>query len=126
MTLIDRLRRLAELWGSAQGKELSTLGTQVAKDGKFFGRLADGKGCTIALFERFLAFFRDPANWPDAAIPGEAAEQLDEIANIAVATPDALIAPPPAVRDKVEWPLPSSDNEAEIIGAGAGDEAAAA
>ena len=84
MTLIDRLCRLAELWAAAQGRELSTLGTLVAKDGKFFARLGEGKTCTVALFERFLTFFREPANWPEDAIPADAAAVLDEVEMIAV------------------------------------------
>ena len=101
MTLIDRLRRLAQLWADAQGKELSTLGTMVAKDGKFFGRLADGKTCTVAIFERFLIFFRDPASWPAGEIPDDAAAALGEIEMLATMGG----APNP------EWPLPSANKD---------------
>ena len=84
MTLIDRLVKLAQLWAAAQERELSTLGTLVAKDGKFFGRLAEGKTCTVALFERFLLFFREPENWPEGILPADAAALLDEVEFIAV------------------------------------------
>jgi hypothetical protein len=83
MTLTDLLQRLARLWAEAHAKELSTLGTLVAKDGKFFARLEAGKTCTIDTFERFLRFFREPGNWPAAVIPHEAADLLDDIEVIA-------------------------------------------
>ena len=90
MTLIDRLQRLAQLWATAQGKELSTLGTLVAKDGKFFARLEEGKTCTVATLERFLVFFRDRTNWPDSAIPDPGAELLADIQSVATASEVAL------------------------------------
>jgi hypothetical protein len=90
MTLIDRLCRLAQLWATAQGRELSTLGTLVAKDGKFFNRLGEGKTCTVALFERFLLFFREPGNWPEESIPADAAALLDEVEMIAVGSEPSI------------------------------------
>ncbi|HWT12268.1 MAG TPA: hypothetical protein VN231_05915 [Allosphingosinicella sp.] len=114
MTLIDRLRALGLLWAAAHGRELSTLGTLVAKDGKFFACLADGKTCTVTIFERFLAFFREPGNWPEESIPADAAMLLDEVEMIAAGPDPAvgremqidahqLMAPA-----RLEWPLASS------------------
>jgi hypothetical protein len=111
MTLIDRLRRIAQLWADAQGKELSTLGTMVAKDGKFFGRLADGKTCTVAIFERFLIFFRDPASWPAGEIPADAAAELGEIEMLATRGVSDLMTGAP----NPEWPLPSAAKQGENI-----------
>lgn len=55
----------------------------VANDGKFFDRLAAGTMPRIGTIEKFLAFFRDGANWPDNVIPLQAAELLDRLENIA-------------------------------------------
>lgn len=90
MTLLERLQRLGRLWADSQGRELSTLGTLVAKDGKFFARLEAGKSCTVATFERFLAFFREAGNWPEEEIPHAAAELLDDVAAIA-AGPEPIV-----------------------------------
>ena len=83
MTLMDCLVRLGTIWAKAHDKELSTLGTIVAKDGKFFGRIEAGKGCNIATWEKFIGFFREAGNWPECMIPADAAEVLDEIQMIA-------------------------------------------
>jgi hypothetical protein len=83
MTLIDRLQMLARIWAQAQNRSLSRLATIVAKDGKFFVRLEKGKTCTVAIFERFLDFFREPGNWPEECIPADAAALLDEVEMIA-------------------------------------------
>lgn len=103
MTLMDRLTRLAEMWSAATGRSQSRLATIVVNDGKLFQRVAAGTTITLSTFERFLRFFRDPANWPDAAIPSDAADFLDEIEAIATTVlPEAdksgeNIAPDPSV-----------------------------
>lgn len=101
MTLIDRLTRLAELWSAASGKSLSRLATRVANDGKLFQRIGGGAAVTTPTFERFLQFFRDTANWPDAGMPDEAAELLDELKAI---SPVAQVEASPA-SDVREWPI---------------------
>lgn len=84
MTLTDYLDRLAEIWCSTSGRTRVALGTLVAKDGKFFGRLEGGMQPRLPTFEKFLGFFRDGSNWPDNVIPLAAADLLDRLENIAV------------------------------------------
>lgn len=84
MTLTDILQRLAVLWAGATARSLPRLGTIVANDGKFFERLAAGSRISVATWESFIRFFREPANWPEGTIPADAALLLDEIETIAV------------------------------------------
>lgn len=91
MTLIERLLELARLWCAAHDRSLSRLATIVANDGKTLGRLEEGKTCTVAMFERFLFFFREPANWPGGAIPDAAAAPLEQLAMIATAGAAELV-----------------------------------
>jgi hypothetical protein len=91
MTLIDRLLELSSIWSAAQGhRSTSRLATIVAKDGKMLSRLSVGGTCTVATYERFLQFFRDPTNWPDQAVPSEALALLDDC----IFTADGPTAPP--------------------------------
>lgn len=69
MTLKESLIALADAWCAVTGRQLSGLSTLVLKDSKFFGRIAGNAGLTVSTVERFLAFFRDPASWPDGTIP---------------------------------------------------------
>lgn len=128
MTLIERLVKLADLWAAAQGRSVSRLSTIVANDGKAIDRLRDGsKTCTVAMFERFLAFFREPGNWPEGGIPAEAAAILDEVEAIATAgaadgeiqiSSHDLMSAPPAAGDRAEWPFASATNGAGNITSG--------
>lgn len=77
MTLRESLIALATAWCAAHGRQLSSLGTLVVKDAKFFGRVADGGGLTVATFERFIGHFREPGNWPGATIPDDVARILE-------------------------------------------------
>lgn len=86
MTLTDYLSALADQWSKATGRTLVALGTQVANDGKFFARLAAGSAPRTPTWEKFLAFFRDGANWPDNRIPLAAADLLDQLSNIRTET----------------------------------------
>lgn len=79
MNLMQHLHALTALWTQATGRSSARLATRVAKDGKFFDRLASGGTPTIAVYERFIAFFRDPENWPGAVIPEDAAALLSNI-----------------------------------------------
>jgi hypothetical protein len=79
LTLIERLMRLGVLWAEANGRSPARLATIVANDGKLFDRLAGGATCTIATFERFIVFLRDPANWPAAGMPDEATGLLGSV-----------------------------------------------
>jgi hypothetical protein len=117
MTLIERLLELSRLWCEAHGRSLSRLATIVANDGKVLSRLEDGRTCTVAMVERFLNFFRDPASWPEGAIPADVAARLDELAQIATASGEGKGADDLITDGNTpDGIVPSSDNGAEIIG----------
>ena len=61
------------------GKSLSRVATIVVSSGAFFKRLRDGKTFSVANLEKFAAWFRVPANWPDHVIPHAAAVALISI-----------------------------------------------
>ena len=63
-------------WG---GKSLSRVATIVVNSGAFFNRLREGKTFSVGNLEKFAAWFRVPANWPDRAIPQDAAAALTSI-----------------------------------------------
>ncbi|RXD02475.1 hypothetical protein EQZ23_17785 [Sphingomonas sp. UV9] len=63
-------------WG---GKSLSRVATIVVNSGTFFSRLRDGKTFSVTNLEKFASWFRVPANWPDRAIPHDAATALTSI-----------------------------------------------
>jgi len=73
------LQSLAVLWTAERTLSVSRLGTLVINDGRFFERVAGGASCTIATFERFMRFFRDPTNWTDRGIPMPARVLLDAL-----------------------------------------------
>lgn len=84
MRIADHLYALGNIWAAASGRSLARLGNIVVNDGKFFQLLArPDANITVRTFERYLAFFRDGANWPDHKIPLAAAELLDRLDNIA-------------------------------------------
>lgn len=57
------LVKLAESYGAHRGLKLSTVSTYAATDGKFFGRLKSGAGCTLRKASVLIAWFSD--NWPE-------------------------------------------------------------
>jgi hypothetical protein len=59
---VKSLTALARLYATHRGLSLSTVSTYAANDGKYFGRLEAGAGCTIAKANRILVWF--DANWP--------------------------------------------------------------
>lgn len=63
MMLIDRLISAAQLWATENGRSLPRLATIVVNDGKLFERLSAGGSCTVATYERLMAYLRDPQNW---------------------------------------------------------------
>ena len=74
LPLLDRLRVCAVLWSEATDAKLARLGREVVNDGGFFARLeSPGASTTTATLEKFARFLLDPANWPDAVVPGEVA-----------------------------------------------------
>lgn len=81
--MVDQLVRLAEIWAEVNDRSVARLATLVANDGGLFPRLAKGGRLTTDTLEKFLRFFRDGANWPDGCIPQDAADLLDNFANIA-------------------------------------------
>jgi hypothetical protein len=63
-------------WG---GKSLSRVATIVVSSGAFFNRLRNGRTFSVTNLEKFAAWFRVPANWPDHAIPTAAVAALTSI-----------------------------------------------
>lgn len=59
---IEHLLDLAEAYSSHTGLKLTTIGAYAANDGKFFGRLKEGAGCTLRKAARLVLWFSD--NWP--------------------------------------------------------------
>lgn len=53
---------LAEAYATHTGRRLSTVSTYAATDGKFFGRLKEGAGCTLRKAATVVAWF--DRNWP--------------------------------------------------------------
>jgi hypothetical protein len=49
----------------ATGLASSTVGMRVARDGRFFDRLTDGRGFTVKTYDNVLQWFSD--HWPDNA-----------------------------------------------------------
>ncbi len=58
----DHILTIASIYAANRKLTLSTLGTYLARDGKFFGRLADGR-VTIRLAEHVLQSLSD--HWPE-------------------------------------------------------------
>jgi hypothetical protein len=75
-TVADSYDAEVARWG---GKSLSRVATIVVSSGAFFNRLRDGRTFSVANLEKFAAWFRVPANWPDHAIPDAAAAALTSI-----------------------------------------------
>jgi len=66
------LIRLAEAYAEHCSLTLSTVSTYARKDGKFFGRLKSGSGCTLNTANTVVLWFAD--NWPaDLAWPKDIA-----------------------------------------------------
>jgi hypothetical protein len=59
------LLRLAQLYATATGVSLSTLGRRACGNNRLFLRLAEGAGANIRTLERVETYFR--ATWPDNA-----------------------------------------------------------
>jgi hypothetical protein len=72
-TVADSYEAEVTRWG---GKSLSRVATIVVSSGAFFNRLRSGGTFSVANLEKFNAWFRLPANWPDHVIPHDAAEAL--------------------------------------------------
>ena len=72
-TIADCYEAEVACWG---GRSLSRIATIVLSSGTFFERVRQGKTFTVANLEKMAAWLRDPANWPDASIPHDAALAL--------------------------------------------------
>lgn len=59
---VSTLIELAEMFATHRNLKLSTVSTYAANDGKFFGKLKDGSGCTLKTAGRIYEWF--DANWP--------------------------------------------------------------
>ncbi len=83
MTLIEKMLRVAELWAAAQGhSSTSRLSNIVANDGRVLAKLGEGGGATIATIDKFVVYLSEPGNWPEGALPTEAAALLASIGPI--------------------------------------------
>lgn len=111
MQLVEYIDQLAALWSAATGRTSVALGASVVNDGKFMARVRGGTKPTTETFEKFLAFFRDGANWPDNVIPLAAADLLERLENIAVEGGSDL----PSANAGVSGCAP--DKRVEVIGA---------
>jgi len=91
LSLVARLRAVAQIWVDRLDSSLSRLALNVVNDRGFFTRLeTQVQGVTTATLEKFAAFLADPANWPEGAVPQEA---LDLAHVVGVSTP--ALAPSP-------------------------------
>lgn len=72
MTLKDKLLRDAEEFAERKGISMARVATIVAKDGKFFDRIAAGGRVSTDLYERFQAYFAENsvAAKTDAVVDG--------------------------------------------------------
>lgn len=59
---IEHLLDLATAFSAHTGLKLTTIGAYAANDGKFFGRLKAGAGCTLRKAAAVLQWFSD--HWP--------------------------------------------------------------
>ena len=82
MRIIDQLVSIADVWAESHGRSKARLATIVVNDGNFFKRIEETENCNLNTFEKFLFFFRDPANWPDDNIPEAAVRLLEQLGNI--------------------------------------------
>lgn len=82
MRIIDQLVGIADVWAESHGRSKARLATIVVNDGNFFKRIEETENCNLNTFEKFLSFFREPANWPDNIIPKAAVRLLEQLDNI--------------------------------------------
>jgi hypothetical protein len=79
----NAVRTIAETYEAERqrvgGRSLARVATIVLNNGAFFTRVAAGKSFTVPALERVAAWFRQPANWPNEAIPRDAAAALASI-----------------------------------------------
>jgi hypothetical protein len=61
------------------GRSLARVATIIVNNGAFFSRLYAGKPFSVPNLEKVAAWFRQPENWPDRAIPHVASEALKSI-----------------------------------------------
>ena len=77
------MRTIAETYEAERqrvgGRSLALVATIVLNNGAFFTLVAAGKPFTVFALERVAAWFRQPANWPNEAIPRDAAAALASI-----------------------------------------------
>lgn len=84
-TALVRIAEVYEAEASAHGgKSLARVATIVVNRGSFFERLRSGDGFSVKNLDRFAAWFRDPANWPQGAIPQQALDALQDIGRPAI------------------------------------------
>ena len=72
---------LARIWCDKTGNKMSATGRRIVKDSKFFPNLIDRYEAgarydtqgsfTLRVYDKVVAWFHNPANWPDGTIPSE-------------------------------------------------------
>lgn len=69
----NALLTAARAYGKAHGLDAAKVSRLVYGDSKFFVRIARGRRlvCSPVKFDEMMAFFADPKNWPDQAVPPE-------------------------------------------------------
>lgn len=90
-TIAESYQAEVDRWG---GKSLSRVATIVVNNGGFFSRLREGRPFSVTSLDKFAAWFRQPANWPDCSIPHTAATALASIGR----PPLAAASMPPSCR----------------------------
>lgn len=80
MNLLPRLRTVADRWVEMHQRtdpsvSLKTLGVRCANNSKLFDR----PGMAVATFESTAIWLGDPANWPAALVPDDAAQALCDL-----------------------------------------------
>jgi len=80
MNLLNRLRSVADRWVEMHRRtdasvSLKTLGVRCANNSKLFDR----PGMAVATFEATAIWLGDPANWPLALVPNDAAQALCDL-----------------------------------------------
>lgn len=73
LTVADTYAAVAAANG---GKSLARVATIVVNRGSFFEPLRRGQTCSVRNFEKLVAYFREPANWPGETIPAKASIAL--------------------------------------------------
>jgi hypothetical protein len=59
----EQLIRLVEAYAAAKNRKEATIANLAGRDGRFFQRLREGRGCSVDTLNHLLQWFSD--RWPD-------------------------------------------------------------